>query len=692
MKPFYYMEYDQRNYFTFYGRNGNWIERPKIKPYCFVEAGKTDTVDRRCAETDKPLTKQQYEYPEDINDIKNDEPTWEGDLSFERRYMMDLDLRIGDVPICYMDIETDDTDGASDPDVHEIISIAMLFDDGREVFLSKYDYTESEMLDKFIKLMENIGMIVTWNGGEDIWETFSFDMPYLGKRYHSQHKFDYALKHCMFFDLMRRYKNHKTNIGQGLAGGYSLNNVSQVEVGAEKVYHTKKISEMTKEELREYNMQDVRLLKQINDKYKLTDLSISIAQVCNLRLTDWRRNKKRSEITPLKQIDNLFIKECQKENVAWVTPVYKQQGNNETLTGAGVLEPTIGLHYNVQNMDVKSMYPSIMINERYSPDKDRKLIPNLLKTVLTKRVEYKTKYKETGEQKYDMWQYAYKVVANTAYGVMSNVGFRGYNLKIAQAITTKGKALLGQIKEHAESVGFEVIYGDTDSIFVKAGDGDVEGLLKIINRRISPYILDMGESYKSILFTGDNLGGKKKRYAGIMNDDKLKVKGLEAVRGDYTVMAREIQLLILTKLLSGISIDDCKKCLKNLKSKIFMGDYDEWLMQTSGVKPLDEYAKTDKNGRKRGFPPHVRALEMAYNLGHTSLNEINYYFTTDDVVPSINGSIPDNIDYDHYFEKQVMGVVRNFFESINIQNGGLQNQSRKKKIASEECTSLLQWS
>ena len=676
LKPFFYLEAFEKDvrgdglhtelYIRYYGTEESWEEKAPFKPYCYV-SGKKDNYDMRCAKSNYPLKKMEYDLPEYIADIKHDYETWEGDVTYERRLMMDKGLEITKGRVAYIDIETDDSDGASDPEVHEIISIGIVFDDGEEVFLNDVD--ESYMLDRFIKLMlrKRVAIIVTWNGGEDVWETRSFDLPYMAKRYKSQFEFDQYLRHIAYIDLYRRYKNKMKIQGHGLAGGYSLENVSQHELGRGKVKHEKKIGELSKEELREYNMMDVILLKELDEKLGLTDLEVSIAQTCNLRLTAWYNNKRRREMTPVYQLDHLFLKECKKYGLAWPTMEWRFNAEHEKIEGALVLEPKVGLHQGVQNYDVKSMYPSIIINERYSPDKDRKILPSLLHQLLEKRKELKQKLKETGDKKYDIWQYAYKVVANVAYGAMSNPYFRAYDRDVAQSITRKGQALLSGLRDYAEKLGYEVVYGDTDSVFVKVDRKKAPILSKILNRKIRPYVLEEGEYYDSMLFFGTKDLGTKKRYAGLL-DGRVYSKGLEVIRSDYAVLAREMQYVILGKILSGVSITECRKCMSNLEQCLRTGKYDDWLILSKGVNKLEDYVTITKSGKKKRLLPHIRALEIAYAKGMTNLYDIDYVFTKgeSDVMPCIDGQIPKDVklDYEKYWQSQVMAVINPIFKSI----------------------------
>ena len=74
---------------------------------------------------------------------------------------------------------------------------------------------------------------------------------------------------------------------------------------------------------------------------------------------------------------------------------------------------------------------------------------------------------------------AIKILMNSCYGVLGTSACRFHNPAIANAITGFGKALLLWSKAWFESSGYEVLYGDTDSLFVHAGamDGMAAGAL-----------------------------------------------------------------------------------------------------------------------------------------------------------------------------------------------------------------------
>lgn len=194
----------------------------------------------------------------------------------------------------------------------------------------------------------------------------------------------------------------------------------------------------------------------------------------------------------------------------------KQENPNETDTektkyhGGLVLTPTTGLYPKVYTLDFKSLYPSIMKTcnvghetLRYENDgnciinpgtltierkdgelrptyfiKEKSTINKSISELLLKRKEYKKKKLEMIEAGLNHgpdWDLAVsneivvKEVANSMYGIMGMEYGRYFAIDIAESITLFGQWIIKSAKEFFESQGYEVIYGDTDSVFLSTG-------------------------------------------------------------------------------------------------------------------------------------------------------------------------------------------------------------------------------
>ncbi|HIC96236.1 TPA: DNA polymerase II, partial [Candidatus Bipolaricaulota bacterium] len=176
--------------------------------------------------------------------------------------------------------------------------------------------------------------------------------------------------------------------------------------------------------------------------------------------------------------------------------------------GAVVLKPKPGLHENVVALDFRSMYPNIMMKYNISPDtyvepgvevdpdevytapevghrflrKPDGFYRGALKRLLEARAEIRKMLKglSPGSAEYrvlDARQKAIKVITNAVYGYCGWIGARWYRRPIAEATTAWGRELLKKTLAYARRVGLEVIYGDTDSIFVRYDEERVRRLI-----------------------------------------------------------------------------------------------------------------------------------------------------------------------------------------------------------------------
>lgn len=266
-------------------------------------------------------------------------------------------------------------------------------------------------------------------------------------------------------------------------------------------------------------------------------------------------------------------------------------------------------------------------------------------------------------QKADIYeeQYAIKIIMNSLFGVLGNPMCRFYNVKIANAITSFGRYFLEETTQKVEAMGYNVIYGDTDSLFVVSQAESVDEaektgntIEKTINEFYDAYVqnhytrknhlqLEFERVYEKFLLPKQRhlKKGAKKRYAGYHNG-KIDIIGLEYVRRDWTELAKEFQYNLLEKIFSGQNIDEyIRETVKDLKA----GNLDHLLIYKKGVrKGLDQYTKTT--------PPHIKA---ARKMDDFSDRVISYVMTKRGPEP-VDGTAK-RIDYGHYIEKQLKPIA-----------------------------------
>jgi DNA polymerase I len=166
--------------------------------------------------------------------------------------------------------------------------------------------------------------------------------------------------------------------------------------------------------------------------------------------------------------------------------------------GAIVLPPKPGIHEQIAVLDFKAMYPNIMVAYNLSPDtyvspnepqppsgvfeapevghKFRKEPPGFYKEVLTYLISVRDKIRsklkglppDSGEYRVlNARQKAVKIITNASYGYAGWIGARWYIKPVAEAATAWGRNIISNAVKIAETLGVAVIYGDTDSLFVK---------------------------------------------------------------------------------------------------------------------------------------------------------------------------------------------------------------------------------
>ncbi len=182
------------------------------------------------------------------------------------------------------------------------------------------------------------------------------------------------------------------------------------------------------------------------------------------------------------------------------------------------------------------------------------LLPLTLDILLKKRKETRKKMEQTDDdaQKSVLngLQLAYKVVANSVYGQCGSKTSAIRNLYVAACTTAAGRQRIYDAKRIVETeFGGEVIYGDTDSIFIKFPTKDLAESIKFgqmaadkitqtINRR--PYRIEYEKTlFPFILFC-------RKRYVGMLYEDdpskkpKRKEMGIALKRRDSAPIVKDV--------------------------------------------------------------------------------------------------------------------------------------------------------
>lgn len=263
--------------------------------------------------------------------------------------------------------------------------------------------------------------------------------------------------------------------------------------------------------------------------------------------------------------------------------------------GGMILEPRIGVHENVAELDFVSLYPSIMqkmnisaetvfcqccpdskllvpgLENYYRCEKRKGLVPTALQILLNKRKIYKRLRNSTTETKlkemYNARQTALKWVLVTSFGYLgfNNAKFGRIDAHIA--VCAFDRKILIQTIRTAEQQGFKILHAIVDSIWVqknygqkKAGADDYGSLKEAIEKQTN-FDISLEGVYKWIAFVpskSNDIVGVPNRYFGVFEDGSLKLRGIEARRHDTPIFFSNYQQLILNMLSEADTINEAK--------------------------------------------------------------------------------------------------------------------------------------
>ena len=351
-------------------------------------------------------------------------------------------------------------------------------------------------------------MLITYNGD-------GFDLPYLynrAKRLGIDDKKNplymmrdsATLNKGVHLDLYRTFSNRAFQIyafGQKYTD-FSLNSVSKGILEEEKLDYGVEIDNMTLYQIAKYCQNDAYLTYKLTsfNNDLLMNLLVVITRIARMPIDDisrmgvsqWIRSllyyehRKNNFLIPRR--DEIEKKSAGVSNDAVI--------KDKKYRGGLVVDPIEGIHFDVTVMDFASLYPSIIKVNNLSyetvrcPHEECKknAVPQTSHWVCKKkngltsliigslrdlRVNYykslSKKENITDEQRqlYTVVSQALKVILNASYGVMGAEIFPLYFLPAAEATTALGRYIILDTIDKCKVVNIEVLYGDTDSLFVK---------------------------------------------------------------------------------------------------------------------------------------------------------------------------------------------------------------------------------
>lgn len=526
-----------------------------------------------------------------------------------------------------------------------------------------YDETkEREMILDTFELIEKYPLLITYNGD-------GFDLPYLYNRANRlgidrqknplyMMRDSATLTDGVHLDLYRTMSNRAFQIyafGQKYSD-FSLNSVAKGLLGEKKIDYGVELGNLTLYQTANYCQNDARITYNLTgfNNDLLMNLLIVISRIARMPIDDisrmgvsqWIRSllyyehRQNGILIPRRQeLDN---RSSDVSNDAII--------KDKKFRGGLVVEPQVGIHFDVTVMDFASLYPSIIKVKnlsyetvRCSHDECKKnTIPQTNHWVCTKkngltavligslrdlRVNYyKNMAKKdtlTAEERqlFTVVSQALKVILNASYGVMGAEIFPLYFLPAAEATTATGRHIILSTINKCKESGIDVLYGDTDSLFVKKPTPkQIEDI--ITSAKIDHNVeLEIDKEYRYVV-----LSGRKKNYLGVTKNGKVDVKGLTGKKSHTPPFIKTLfyEILdILSKIKTAGEFESAKnkisdkiaQCARKVQAKeIPLQDLVFNVMLSKAPK---DYTKT--------VPQHIRAAKQLESIREIKKGDIISY-------------------------------------------------------------------
>lgn len=416
-----------------------------------------------------------------------------------------------------------------------------------------------------------------------------------------------------------------------------------------------------------YNIIDVMLCVELDRSQDIHEFFYQLAELSSVQIYDTHSS--------MRLVDGYILARRERDEVL------PNAGDKDLDSNAGglVLEPSTGISEWVGVEDLKSLYPSIFITLNIStetltkdaseadvicpwmPEKEEDvsggitaqdvewdidkgagmsmdeegIIPKYLSEIFDERSKFKSirNQFDVESAEYEVWdnkQNAVKVVMNSFYGVSSNDYWRLAAPEMGDVVTAGARYVIWRGAQISEEMGYDVIYGDTDSIMVSLAEGDVStesvvenglAIEKEINDSMSgvadefgiggehPYLADKdlhGTNRHCLTFEFEKLyrrffqNDSKKRYAGLkvwsegqhLSEPSPDITGYEAKRSDSAEVTEEVQPEVIKRILNGQTFEEVSEYISSLVERIQSQEADLYKIAKpkSLGQPLEQYS------------------------------------------------------------------------------------------------------
>lgn len=521
---------------------------------------------------------------------------------------------------------------------------------------------EKEMIEETFKIISEYPFVLTYNGDE-------FDMPYLYNRAERlgiknnenplyMMRDSATLKKGVHIDLYRTLSNRSFQIYafSNKYTDFSLNSVSKALLDEEKIDYGVDLGDLNLNQLAKYCYNDALLtfkLSSFNNDL-LMNLLVVVSRIARMPIDDIARMGVSQWIRSLLYFEhrqrNVLIPkrdELEKKSAGVSSDAIIK---DKKYRGGLVVEPEEGIHFSVVVMDFASLYPSIIKVRNLSyetvrcpheeckknkiPDtnhwvckKHNGMTALLIGSLRDLRVNYykslskKPTLTDEQRQQYTVVSQALKVILNASYGVMGAEIFPLYFLPAAEATTAIGRYIILQTINQCKKIGIQVLYGDTDSLFLKSPTQ--EQIHQVIESAKKEHGVDLevDKEYRYVV-----LSNRKKNYLGVTNSGKVDVKGLTGKKSHTPPFIKTLFYELVDILSNVQTVEDFVRAKKQISERI--SNYAKKV--ESKEIPLEDLAfnvmisKAPSEYVKQ-IPQHIRAAKLLESIREIKKGDIISY-------------------------------------------------------------------
>jgi DNA polymerase, archaea type len=609
--------------------------------------------------------------------------------------------------------------------------------DTQEKYIEFVD-SESALIQKFKETVEELRPDIITGYYSD-----GFDLPYIQKRAEKYKiKLDLGLDHSELTNSRKvshvkidgivhidAFNVIKKMFSQSLETDYyDLSSVSEEMIGEKKVDveldDLAKVWDKGGKELEiycKYNLHDSRLVFKLMEK--VLPNVIEMVKIIGIPPYDITR------MGFSQLVEWYLIKQAHSFNEICLNhPSYSEVRDRmlNSYKGAFVFEPKPGLYKNIVIFDFKSLYPTIISSHNISPgtlnckcceDKAEKapidaekseisgtisrgkenywfctkrkgFLAVVIEDLIKRRMRIKEMMKISKTTLLDARQNNLKVLANAFYGYFGFFNARWYDIACARSITAWGRYYIHKVIDSATKEGFEVIYGDTDSLFVTLNNR-TKTEAKQFSESINPTLpgimeLEYEGFYPAALFVSAKAGayGAKKKYALLDSEQKIHIKGFEMVRRNWSLVAKEVQEKVLNIILKEDNPDKALKYVRKIvddirKRKV---EVNKVIIHTQLQKDLDSYTS---------IGPHVAIARKLKSKGYDIVTGmvIEYVVTEGKGRIGDRAKLPSEVidnkyDADYYVNNQVIPTVERIFEVLGYKKDDIVSHKDQISLSS----------